>query len=145
MPNTHHLGEAATRQSIHWRVPVDDEHHLIPTSTLVPPSAERRGLGDEDPFETSRAISEAGEAIRVGKLTVEELDVNRLYIPITDDVTQLGQGAIADRSNERLGASDAALILLRKIWERELQALAEGRPLKQWTHPERELISATQR
>jgi hypothetical protein len=27
------------------------------------------------------------------------------------------------------------VILLRKIYERELRALAEGRPLKQWSVP----------
>jgi 5,5'-dehydrodivanillate O-demethylase len=42
---------------------------------------------------------------------------------------------IADRERERLGRSDKAVILLRKIWERELRALAEGRPLKQWCWP----------
>jgi 5,5'-dehydrodivanillate O-demethylase len=142
MPNTHHLGELAERQSIHWRVPVDDEHHLIPTTTLIPPGKERGPAGgEEDPIATSREISEIGEAIRAGRLSVEDLDVDRLYIPITDDVTQLGQGPIADREHERLGRSDAALIVLRKIWERELRALAEGRPLKQWTRPTSELLS----
>ena len=48
-----------------------------------------------------------------------------------------GQGVIVDRTAERLGRSDAAVILLRKIWARELQALAEGRPLKEWQRPER--------
>ena len=28
------------------------------------------------------------------------------------------------------------IILLRKIWSRELEALAEGRPLTQWRRPE---------
>ena len=46
---------------------------------------------------------------------------------------QAGQGPIADRSNERLGRSDLAIILWRKILERELRAMEEGRPLKEWT------------
>ncbi|HWP28872.1 MAG TPA: ring-hydroxylating oxygenase subunit alpha, partial [Chloroflexota bacterium] len=50
---------------------------------------------------------------------------------------QVGQGVIADRTRERLGRSDVQLILLRKIWRRELRALAEGRPLKQWRHTAR--------
>jgi 5,5'-dehydrodivanillate O-demethylase len=142
MPNIHHLGEASARQSIHWRVPVDDFDHMIPTSTRLAPDTRRGwGMEEENPLEMSREIFETGESIRRGRLTVEELDVDRLYIPITDDVTQLGQGIIADRQHERLGRSDAALIVLRKLWERELRALAEGRPLKQWTRPESELIS----
>jgi hypothetical protein len=51
-------------------------------------------------------------------------------------VYRVGRGRIADRERERLGRGDAGIILLRKIWARELRALAEGRPLKQWTHPE---------
>jgi 5,5'-dehydrodivanillate O-demethylase len=46
-----------------------------------------------------------------------------------------GQGIIADRTRERLGRSDAVVILFRKLWARELRALAEGHPLKQWQRP----------
>lgn len=147
MPNTHHLGGGPGGQSIHWRVPVDDETHIIPTSTLIRPGEERRRGGDgleeeeEDPSRTSAKIAEIGAAIRAGKLTIEELDVGRQYIPITDDVTQVGQGIIPDFGAERLGRSDAVIVLLRKIWERELRALAEGRPLKQWSHPSELVLS----
>lgn len=153
MPNAHHLGgapgaETPGGQSIHWRVPVDDDNHIIPTSTLVRPGASGSREWpeeEEDPWETSRKIAETGAAIRAGKLTIEDLGVGAQYIPITDDVTQLGQGLIADREHERLGRSDAALIALRKIWERELRALAEGKPLKQWRHPEALLLSRVER
>src|SRR5205814_10064772 len=47
-----------------------------------------------------------------------------------DIAVQAGQGPIADRSNERLGRSDLAIIVWRKILERELRAMrrpaAEG-------------------
>ena len=33
-----------------------------------------------------------------------------------------------------LGRSDRGVFLLRKIWQREIKNLAEGRPLKQWTY-----------
>jgi 5,5'-dehydrodivanillate O-demethylase oxygenase subunit len=49
-------------------------------------------------------------------------------------VAQTGQGVIADRTAERLGKSDGPIVLLRRIWRRELRALAEGRPLKPWNH-----------
>jgi len=39
---------------------------------------------------------------------------------------------VADRVNERLGQADAGMVHLRRIWARELKALAENRPLKQW-------------
>jgi hypothetical protein len=52
---------------------------------------------------------------------------------VQDIAVQAGQGAIADRSNERLGRSDLAIILWRKMLERELRAMEEGRPIKEWT------------
>ena len=61
--------------------------------------------------------------------------VDEVYIQ--DHVAQQGQGAIADRVSERLGRSDVAIILLHKIYLRELQALHEGRPLKEWARPTR--------
>jgi len=57
-------------------------------------------------------------------------------VRIQDGVTIAGQGAIADRSKDRLGASDAGVILLRKIWRRELRSLATGKPLVPFSRPE---------
>ena len=52
---------------------------------------------------------------------------------LEDYVTQVGQGHIADRDHEHLGRNDTKIILRRKILQREVRALAEGRPTKQWT------------
>jgi 5,5'-dehydrodivanillate O-demethylase len=66
-------------------------------------------------------------------MTVDDIELaGGTYFPVGDDVTQLGQGVIPDREQERLGASDVGVILLRNLWKRDLRALAEGRPLKQW-------------
>jgi 5,5'-dehydrodivanillate O-demethylase len=43
-----------------------------------------------------------------------------------------GQGPVYDRENERLGRSDIGIILLRKIYRRELARIAAGRKPKQW-------------
>jgi 5,5'-dehydrodivanillate O-demethylase len=51
---------------------------------------------------------------------------------VQDIAVQAGQGRIADRSRERLGRSDAAIILWRRILARELRSIAEGRPGKRW-------------
>jgi 5,5'-dehydrodivanillate O-demethylase len=53
-----------------------------------------------------------------------------------DYVAQVGQGSRADRAREHLGRSDIGVILFRRIWERELRALAEGRPLRKWVLPQ---------
>jgi 5,5'-dehydrodivanillate O-demethylase oxygenase subunit len=81
---------------------------------------------------------EAAEAILAGKMRIEDVDRNlSLYKQfwIEDYVIMVGQGRIADRAHEHLGRSDVGLLLNRRIWYRELRALAEGRPLKQWTSP----------
>ncbi len=49
-----------------------------------------------------------------------------------DYVAQAGQGVSADRSKERLGRSDAGVLFLRRIFLRELAAIRDGRPTKQW-------------
>jgi 5,5'-dehydrodivanillate O-demethylase len=49
-----------------------------------------------------------------------------------DYVAQAGQGVIADRSQERLGRSDAGVIFLRRLFLRELAAIRDGRPTKAW-------------
>jgi 5,5'-dehydrodivanillate O-demethylase len=51
---------------------------------------------------------------------------------LQDNVSMLGQGVLWDRKNEHLGRADVPVILLRKLWARELRALAEGRPLQEW-------------
>jgi 5,5'-dehydrodivanillate O-demethylase len=58
-------------------------------------------------------------------------------VNIQDVVAQVGQGQIADRDHEHLGRTDVMIALLRSIWLRELQALANGAPLKQWAVPDR--------
>ena len=42
-------------------------------------------------------------------------------------------GRIADRTAERLGRGDVGVIMIRRLWARELQAMTNGKPLKNWT------------
>jgi hypothetical protein len=49
----------------------------------------------------------------------------------------IGQGPIELRRKKNLGRSDTPLILQRKIWVRELQALADGKPLTPWYRSEK--------
>ena len=39
-----------------------------------------------------------------------------------------------------LGQSDKGVILMRKLWEREMRAIAEGRPIKAWRRPAEDLL-----
>jgi 5,5'-dehydrodivanillate O-demethylase len=141
MPNAQQLSGAPRgpgsnwRGTIAWRVPVDDETHIVPHITFLQLDEEgtaryraRRAGGSGPPPDSN----EVGAAILAGKLAVEDIVDRRSIVPIQDEVTQVGQGRIADREHERLGESDRVIVLLRQIWSRELRALAEGRPLKQW-------------
>jgi 5,5'-dehydrodivanillate O-demethylase len=53
-------------------------------------------------------------------------------ISAQDYVAVRGQGAICDRSQENLSSSDAGIILLRKVFLRELDAIASGAVPKTW-------------
>ena len=115
---------ARSSQAIAWRVPIDDEHYIS------------FNLGLRRPGDFTSA-PELGEKILAGNLRLQELgDIPNLF-EVQDYVAQVGQGVIADRQNDWPGATDAGVMILRKIWTRELRALAEGRPLKQWRRPER--------
>jgi 5,5'-dehydrodivanillate O-demethylase len=53
---------------------------------------------------------------------------------LQDAVVMVGQDVIAHRDEEHLGRSDVGVIFIRELYKRELRALAEGRPVKQWVH-----------
>ena len=126
-----------------FRVPVDDESCVsfpIDFAHVSGDSAkeyrERRLLARKA---TTDSHLEMGEAMLAGKLRMVDVKKQTNLKNLTsleDYIVQVGQGEIADRINERLGRMDVGVILLRKVWERELQALAEGRPLKPWVIPE---------
>jgi 5,5'-dehydrodivanillate O-demethylase len=90
--------------------------------------------------EQTISVAQMGDAVLSGKLRFQDLDSffrDKISLVHSQDyVAQVGQGTVADRVQEHLGRSDIGVILFRKIWERELHALAEGRPLKKWVLPQ---------
>ena len=90
-----------------------------------------------------RSYIELGEAILRGDLRIQDIDgddkANMIWIQ--DYVTQVGQGPLSERKTERLIRADAGLLLYRKIWEREVTAYSEGRPLKKWHRSEAVIAS----
>ncbi len=60
----------------------------------------------------------------------ELLSATRRPESITEEdyVAMVGQGPFADRSNERLGRSDLAVIKLRKIWRDAVDELEPREP-----------------
>lgn len=51
---------------------------------------------------------------------------------LEDAITQAGQGQMVDRSFEMLGRTDAGVAAMRRVFEREMQAVADGRPTRNW-------------
>jgi 5,5'-dehydrodivanillate O-demethylase len=128
----------AISQNIAWRVPIDDVHHRSFNVSYLPLTGEdaeryrarqrERRLRLQD-LPTSNEIT---AAILRGELHTDDVADRPDVVNIQDNVAQGGQGVIIDRSIEHLGRSDHMVLTFRQIWQRELQALADGRPLKQW-------------
>jgi len=136
--------ECGSEDRMQWDVPLDDQRSLEFRVRRLPLSGEaadkyraRRGAAAAEP---KISVVQMGEAVLSGKLSFQDLDnffKDKISLVHTQDyVAQVGQGSLADRAQEHLGRSDIGVILFRKIWERELRALAEGRPLKKWVLPQ---------
>jgi 5,5'-dehydrodivanillate O-demethylase len=135
--------ETGWQEAIAWRVPVDDESYRsfnLDLAHLRGEAAERyrQRLRDQEAVRAAAGSVDALAArVLRGELHVEDVKDHPNIVNVQDTVAQVGQGAIADRARDRLGRSDVGIILIRRIWQRELLALAEGRPLKEWTRPAR--------
>ena len=144
MPNLCYLQfdyrKRTTVSTLFAYVPIDDTHHhhyMSTNATISSPKfinklisfaawVDARRRGHKDQWFSKKTLE-----VLSGKSAFERITNPRLQ----DTVICVGQGAIADRSVDRLGSSDAAVILLRKMWRRELRLLAEGRPLTQFAFP----------
>ena len=130
------------REAFAWRVPIDDVSHTSFNLSLVyitADAAERYREQRKQLRATAAKLPSArdmADAVLAGRCSIHDIEDRPDIVNIQDHVAQEGQGAIPDRHAERLGRSDTAIILMRKIWLRELRALAEGRPLKKWSCPE---------
>jgi 5,5'-dehydrodivanillate O-demethylase len=85
----------------------------------------------------TETTAQLGEAILAGNLRAQDTIDRWNGVEVEDYATLVGQGAIAPRADDHLGRSDVGVILIRRLWERELRVLAEGRPLKRWFRPEK--------
>jgi 5,5'-dehydrodivanillate O-demethylase len=56
-------------------------------------------------------------------------------VTIQDGVSCMGQGFERNRTDDLMAASDRQVVMLRRLWTRELQAIREGRPITKWRIP----------
>ena len=125
-------------RTLFWYVPIDDVSHLHFQVLAWPAgwdSPEIAKVPDTLPNDETMAIL-------AGRKRLADVQDHTQLGRVQDGISIVGQGAIAERKRERLGSSDAAIILLRKIWLRELRLLASGQPLTPFGRPEPEVLLA---
>lgn len=147
-------GEIGWALLMTWRMPVDDTSYRSYSIRRVRVNHEIKQLLDTDvdfralwsplPKSLEQAVDYAQKII-AGAMSMDDVDRHdrRLLAAVQENVAILAQGAVVDRSVERLGRSDIGTVMVRRLWQRELRALAEGRPLKQWRHPDGILMPKT--
>jgi 5,5'-dehydrodivanillate O-demethylase len=151
MPNTLHIkvwpvdAESGWRDFVAWKVPIDDQsyHNFnLTIAHLDGAAADRYRAHPQNPRNSGRGaqwaeIQRLGNEILAGRLRLTVEDVGELAksVNLQDYVAQRGQGLIVDRVHERLGQSDKIVILLRKLWSREMTKIANGEVLTRWRWP----------
>ena len=104
-----------TGNHIEYRVPIDDENTLSITWTFSRVPKER------EPYVQNRIPTWQGPiaAPNTGRWITS-------HVMNQDFVTWVGQGRIADRSQEYLGPSDSGIVMIRRRFLRDLDAVARG-------------------
>lgn len=134
--------DAGWTDHVAWRVPVDDGSHLsfiVDLVRLHGADLERyreKQLARERQLAVLPKADDVVDAVLRGDLHINDLsDVRPDIVDVQDDVALVGQPPIDRREPDRLGRSDAMIIMLRKIWTRELRAFEAGEPVKEWPWP----------
>jgi 5,5'-dehydrodivanillate O-demethylase len=122
--------------NLSWRVPVNDEATLSFTISRRKPRGEK--LADK----TWEPAQDIVEAILGGRMRMKDVDPYHPHLFNIQDNTAIGaQGRLYDdRANERLGRSDTAVVMLRWIYQREIRAAMQGKPIKRWRLPREKLV-----
>lgn len=152
MPNTLYFNSGAGVlrgfKSFLWNVPVDDESHMmffLFIAAHLPPEVGARvaaGVREGRKYLSQlRPVDEIVRAVLSGRERWEDIEERPDQVLIEDGIVLLGQGVLPDRSLNRLGSSDAAIILLRRLYARELAAIEEDRPLTKFPTPDADALA----
>lgn len=125
-----------------WRVPIDDESHTSFMADFVYKTgkeAEAYKAAIAARRERRKSLEPAVETIErilSGEIHADDVPADHPdIVTIQDGVACMGQGGQRDRAQDLMGASDRQVAMLRRLWNRELTALNEGRPLTRWRIP----------
>jgi 5,5'-dehydrodivanillate O-demethylase len=114
-----------------WMVPHDDET----TTRFIIYSTPQTGEGVERFLKYFDEVSDYNPADHHDELMYQRkfpTDPVVQLVSAQDYVATVGQGVVADTANELLGKSDVGVMTLRRIFWRELEAVRNGTPTKQW-------------
>lgn len=132
-----------------WNVPVDDENHmmffLFIAAHLPPDVGAVVAEGVRDGREYLSQLDPVDDVVRAvlgGRTRWEDIEDRPDRVLIEDGVVLLGQGVLPDRSQNRLGSSDAAIIMLRRLYASELAAIEAGRPPTKFPTPDAAALAA---
>jgi 5,5'-dehydrodivanillate O-demethylase len=115
-----------------WRVPITDTE----MASFIVTAAKGGGKGLRPRPETHPDPNVLTDEVLAGRLRVQDIDPDYPGLfNVQDNVALAGQGRLVDRSKDRLGQSDKSVIFLRRMWARELKALADGTGPKKWQRP----------
>ncbi|WP_228126689.1 aromatic ring-hydroxylating dioxygenase subunit alpha [Candidatus Viadribacter manganicus] len=115
-----------------WMTPVDDENTMRFLIYSIPSTDSATDARIREYFEK---YSEYNPADHHDDLILHRKLPDDKLVQLTsaqDYVAAVGQGAIVDRTQERLGRSDMGIALLRRLYWREMDAIDKGVPGKRW-------------
>jgi 5,5'-dehydrodivanillate O-demethylase len=105
--------EGGHRHNLQIRVPVDDHQTQVFRANFVP--------SDEE-----RSLPETPVPWRYTALKSGPREYKMDMVSAQDSMAWETQGAIADRTQERLGAGDEGIILLRKLLREQIEIVRQG-------------------
>jgi hypothetical protein len=124
-----------------WRVPVDEDSHI----SFMADSVHKEGPDLQSYLdavaEHGRILASLESAQSVidrclrGEVHVDEIEWRPDMVLIQDGVAMQALRRPRDRSKDHVMTSDRQVILLRKLWRRELGSLSKGEPIKAWFPP----------
>src|SRR5579883_42116 len=118
--------------SMHWRVPLDDEHTNIMRVVFVPNAS---GQAEPQPEDPPYKIFEPAAASGDYELT---------SFASQDHMAWETAGAIYNRSTEHLGASDRGIIMFRQMLREQIEIVqAGGEPMALVRDPEQNTMLVT--
>ena len=119
-------------------VPTDDENHRVffTMNAKIDAKDTEEYMKLQDRFASRVAahppIHKLAHEILAGNAQLLDHMDHPYLLLLEDSVTQAGQGQMVDRAEEMLGRTDVGVAAMRRVYEREMLAVANGEPGKDW-------------